>query len=81
MALYLKRKPKAINYRLFKDNDERENYFKILDDKNIITFCRLMILSHKLLIETGRWKNVPSEDRYCKLSNSEDIGGEFHYIF
>lgn len=25
-------------YRLFKDNAKRENYLKILDDKNIITF-------------------------------------------
>lgn len=73
--------PKAINYRLFKDNAERENYFKILDDKNIITFCRFRILSHKLPIETGRWKNVPRENRNCKLCNSGDIGDEFHYIF
>jgi hypothetical protein len=29
--------PKAINYRLFKDNFEFENYFNILEDKDIYT--------------------------------------------
>jgi hypothetical protein len=29
--------PKDINYRLFKDNFEFENYFNILEDKDIYT--------------------------------------------
>jgi hypothetical protein len=32
--------PKAINYRLFKDNFEFENYFNILEDPDIYTLCK-----------------------------------------
>ena len=35
----------------------------------------------KLPIETGRWFNIPRENRICKLCNSSDIGDEFHYLF
>jgi hypothetical protein len=47
--------PKAINYRLFKDNFEFENYFNILEDKDIYTLCKFRTTNHKLPIETGRW--------------------------
>ena len=34
----------------------------------------------KLPIETGRWFNIPRENRICKLCKSKDIGDEFHYL-
>ena len=34
----------------------------------------------KLPIETGKWFNIPRENRICKLCNSKDIGDEFHYL-
>ena len=73
--------PKALNYRLYKDNLQFENFFNILDDKNIVTLSRFRTLNNKLPIETGRWQNVPRENRKCNLCNSGDIGDEFHYIF
>ena len=34
----------------------------------------------KLLIETGRWFNIPRENRICKLCACNKIGDEFHYL-
>jgi hypothetical protein len=42
---------KALNYRLFKNKFEFENYFNILDDRYIFTFCRFRLNNHKLPIE------------------------------
>ena len=30
--------------------------------------------------ETGRWYNISRNDRLCHLCDSNDIGGEFHYV-
>ena len=40
-------------------------------DQNLRT-CNL-----KLPTETGRWRNIPSDERYCTLL----VGNEFHYSF
>ena len=72
--------PKAINYRLFKDNFEFENYFNILEDKDIYTLCKFRTTNHKLPIETGRWNGIDRENRQCLKCNSRSIGDEFHYI-
>ena len=73
--------PKGLNYRLFKENLEFEEYFTKLDDKNISTLCKFRTVNHKLPIETGRWRNIARENRLCLLCNSGDIGDEYHYIF
>ena len=39
--------PKAINYRLFKDNFEFENYFNILEDKDIYTLCKFRTTNYR----------------------------------
>ena len=72
--------PKAINYRLFKDNFEFENYFNILEDKDIYTLCKFRTTNHKLPIETGRWNGIDRENRQCLKCNNRSIGDEFHYI-
>jgi hypothetical protein len=46
--------PKALNYRIFKENFEIENYFRVLEDKDIYTLCKFRTTNHKLPIETGR---------------------------
>ena len=72
--------PKAIKYRLFKDNFEFENYFHILEDKDIYTLCKFRTTNHKLPIETGRWNGIDRENRQWLKCNSRSIGDEFHYI-
>ena len=71
---------KAINYRIFKDKFEFEQYFNILIDKDIYTFCKFRTANHKLPIETGRWNNTERENRICTKCNSGDLGDEYHYI-
>ena len=34
----------------------------------------------KLPIETGKWFNIPKENRICKICNIKEIGDEFHYL-
>ena len=67
---------KTLNYRLFKDKLEFENYFDILED----TFCHFRTVNHKLPIEYERWNNIQRENRVCNLCNSQDLGDEFHYL-
>jgi hypothetical protein len=47
-----------LNHRIFKENFEFENYFRILEDKDIYTLCKFRTTNHKLPIETGRWNNI-----------------------
>ena len=35
--------------------------------------------NHRLPIETGRWRSIPTSERKCSICN--DIGDEFHYLF
>ena len=77
----VKNSPESLNYRLYKEDFGIENYFRILDDKNIITLCRFRTLNNNLPIESGRWQNISRENRKCHLCNSGDIGDEFHYLF
>ena len=71
---------KTLNYRLFKNKFEFKNYFNILDDRDIFTFCHFRLNNHKLPIEYGRWNNIPREPRICNLCNTADLGDEFHYL-
>ena len=71
---------KTLNYRLFKNKFEFENYLNILDDRDIFTFCRFRLNNHKLPVEYGRWKNIPRELRICNLCNTADLGDELHYL-
>ena len=54
-----------MNFIIFKENFEFENYFRIL---------------HKLPIETGRWNNIDRINRICTKCDSITIGDEYHYI-
>ena len=78
---HVQNSPKALNYRIFKDKLEFENYLKLLDNKKAIDLCRFRTSNHNLPIESGRWRNIPRENRTCPLCNSNDVGDEFHYLF
>jgi hypothetical protein len=42
--------------------------------------CKLRVSSHGLLIETGRYKNVPLERCVCPLCTLA-VEDEFHFFF
>ena len=77
---YVQDSPKALNYRIYKDEPKFENYFNIVNDRNYITLCRFRTMNHRLPIERGRWQNIPRENRKCNLCQSQDIGDEYHYL-
>ena len=41
---------------------------------------KLRISAHKLPVETGRYKNIPYNDRICKHCDLNEIGNEQHYL-
>ena len=69
-----------MNYRIFKENFEFENYFRVLEDKDIYTLCKFRTTNHKLPIETGRWNNIDRVNRICTKCDNITIGDEYHYI-
>jgi hypothetical protein len=73
--------PKAINYKTFKTELKYEEYLNNLEIKDVILLCRFRIKNNKLPIETGRWQNIPRENRKCILCNRFQIGDEYNYIF
>ena len=73
--------PKAINYKTFKTEFKYEEYLNILEIKDAVLLCRFRTTNNKLPIETGRWQNIPRENRKCILCNRSQIGDEYHYIF
>jgi hypothetical protein len=72
--------PQTLNYRLFKENFEFENYFRVLEDKDIYTLCKFRTTNHKLPIETDRWNNIDRVNRICTKCDNITIGDEYHYI-
>jgi len=53
---------KALNYRIFKEQFETENYLHILDDNFLFEFCKFRILNHNL--PTGRWHNYSKKHAF-----------------
>ena len=37
--------------------------------------------NHQLPVETGRWDDIPLNERKCKICTTDDIGDEYHYLF
>ena len=44
------------------------------------TLVKLRISSHKLRIETGRYDNIPREERLCNLCNCNRIEDKTHFL-
>ena len=72
--------PKALCYRLFKEDFAFEKYLEILNNKNRTTLCRFRTGNHKLPIETGRWSHIERNNRLCQICNTRKLGDEYHYV-
>lgn len=72
---------KGKNYSLFKQDINFEDYLIKLNKKHYSTLLKFRLSNHRLPVETGRWENIPLEDRKCKVCDKNDIGDEFHYLF
>lgn len=67
-------------YKFLKINNNEEEYYLShpnKDTRKILTKFR--VSDHELLIETGRYKKIPREQRKCQVCNN--IDDEFHFFF
>ena len=67
------------NYRLFKTEFKKSEYFNILSKSMSRQFLSFRTRNHRFPVEKGRWQGIPLSERKCLLC-SEDIGDEFHYV-
>jgi hypothetical protein len=74
---------KGINYRIYKEHTNFEDYLKILPQNLRLSLFHFRTGNHKLPIETMRWRQnyVPYEQRRCLYCTLHDSPDEFHYLF
>ena len=73
---------RAVFYRSVKENWEFSEYLETVHvTEHRKALCRLIVSSHQLRIETGRWErpSVSREMRHCELCNN-GIEDEFHFL-
>ena len=71
---------KGTYYKIIKSKPAFENYL-FLPKQICMPILTFRTCNHNLPVETGRWLNIPREDRKCVLCNSPGIADEFHYLF
>ena len=69
------------NYRAMTVVKKQQNYVLKLPKRYIYALCKLKCANHRMPIVTGRWANLPIDDRTCTLCQTNEIGDEFHYLF
>ena len=57
-----------MNYRFFIDTLFPEDYFNILDDKDVLTLAKFRMIIFKLPIESGMWQSIERDQGKCSLS-------------
>ena len=68
-------------YSTFKKEYQLEKYLTVIRNTNQRrSFTRFRISNHKLMIECGRYHNIPREERICKLCKSNEIENEKHFL-
>ena len=71
---------KGRNYSIFKQNINLESYITALPRRVFIPIIKFRTCKYKLPIETGRWHDVPYNERKCTLCNQNELGDDFHYL-
>ena len=71
----------CLNYRIFKQTLHFEKYFHHLNDSEAKILCKFRCANHKLPIVSGRYNQIPRNERFCTHCNEGKIGDEFHYLF
>ena len=66
-------------YRLFKKSFNAEDYLIQLSGQNKSIFTKLRLSLLKFPVTTGRYDDIPYEQRYCTFCDEHLIGDEFHY--
>ena len=78
----LDKKPKLRTYRKIKEHFGPEKFVLLnltRPERSILSQIRCGSLPLK--IETGRYQNLPAEERICELCDLEEVEDEIHFIF
>ena len=70
----------CLNYKLMTEQKKLQKYFK-LPRQYIYAICKFKCANSRIPTIVGRYTNIPIEDRTCTLCESNEMGGEFHYLF
>ena len=70
------KKGKLRTYFTFKEHFIREKYTFLNDFK----VRQIRISAHPLMIEIGRYNNLETEERLCKLCITQKIEDEYHFL-
>ena len=71
---------KGKQYLLFKDNLNFEKYLINVSKFYYSKIIKYRTGNHRLPVETGRWDDIPLNERKCKICTKDDIGDEYHYL-
>ena len=74
------KKGKLGTYSTFTEHLIREKYAFFNDFKVRQAICKIRISAHPLMIEIGRYKNLETEERLCKLCITQKIEDEYHFL-
>lgn len=66
-------------YRLLKSKFEQCLYLSIMPSYYCKRFLSFRTRNHRLPVEVGRWRSIPSQERLCTYC-TDDIGDEFHFV-
>ena len=73
-------KSKLRTYALIKENIGRESYLKdVRNTKHRQMLTKLRLSNHQLMIECGRHKKIPKEERLCEICH-DGIEDEIHFM-
>ena len=65
-------------YKYIKADFTRSSYINTLPFHLCKYFMAFRTRNHRLPIETGRWHNIPVNERYCNVCNK--LGDEYHFL-
>ena len=72
---------RLMSYSIFKHDFVLEKYLNlIIENKYKVALSRFRTSSHDLFVETGRYDNVPRDQRVCKSCNMNRIEDEFRFV-
>jgi hypothetical protein len=74
------RQTKCINYRMYKDSLDLENYLLVLPPKFRRLMIRFRCRNHRLPVEANVYRTDIDTDK-CTLCDTQEVGDEFHYLF
>ena len=69
-------------FKNFKSSYKSEKYLNLNLDKHVVfNFSKLRISNYRPEIERGRYKNLPADERFCKIYNDNiSVEDEFHFV-